>query len=170
MEVIRHFSEKRVGLELSRDRLWEVYNKIFDGIESRNYALNFESFPAGAAGFCFTACVDLTKDEEEPCIIYACKLDLKSSSETFVAYLDNEISREIFDDFTRSHQIGFGHLMYELKGKLVLSEGFASSISEDVKEVLYKDEELYSVGPVEHYFISTAFFKSSAPQCDADGQ
>lgn len=161
IEVIRHFNDKKTGLELKRQRLWDVYNKIFDGIESKNYVLKFESFPTGAAGFCFTACVDLTKDEEEdPCIIYACKLDLKSSSETFVAYLDSAISKKMFDDFTRCHQISFGLLMYTLKSKLIFSENFASYISADVKEVLYKDEELYPVGPIQHYFISTAFFSN----------
>jgi hypothetical protein len=161
LEVIRYFNDKKTRLELKRQRLWSVYNKIFDGIESENYVLDFRRFPAGAAGFCFSACVDLTIDEDkEPCIIYACKLDLKSSSETFVAYLDNEISKKISDNFAKCHQIRFGHLMYEQKSKLILSEDFASRISADVKEVLYKDEELYPIGPIQHYFISTAFFSN----------
>lgn len=164
VEVIRHFSNKKAMLESKRHRLWCVYNKIFDGIESKNYALKFKSLPPAIVGFCFSACLDLTVDEDEDlCILYAFKLDLKSSSETFVAYLDNDISTEISDDFVRFHQIRFGQMLYELKNKLILSEHFASFISEDIKEILYKDDDLYEIGPIQHYFISTAFFSTSPP-------
>lgn len=160
-EVVSNFNNKKAILESKRQRLWGVYNEIFDGIESKKYALNFKSFPPAAVGFCFSACIDLTMSEDkDACILYPCKLDIKSSSETFIAYLDNDVSKDTSDWFARSHQIRFGQLMYELKSKLILSEHFASIIPEDVKEILYKDDELYKVGPVEHYFISKVFFST----------
>ncbi|RMW02351.1 hypothetical protein ALP03_200004 [Pseudomonas amygdali pv. tabaci] len=160
LEVIRHFNDKKNGLALKKQRLWSVYNKIYDGIESKNYALNFRRLPLGIAGFCFSVCVDLTLDtDKEPCLLYAYKLDLRSSSETFVAYLDNEISKSFSDYFAEHYKIEFGNFMYENKSKLILSKDLASRIPADVKEVLYKDHELYLTGPIEHYFISTAFFQ-----------
>ncbi len=162
VEVIRNFSNKKAILDLKRKRLWCVYNEIFDGIESKNYALKFKSLPPAIVGFCFSACLDLTIDgDEDSCMLYVCKLDLKSSSETFVAYLDNDVSTEASDYFARSHQIQFGQVLYEHKNKLILSEYFASLIPEGIKEVLYKDDDLYKIGPAQHYYISTAFFSTS---------
>lgn len=160
VQVISHFNNKKTMLETKRQRLWSIYDVIFDGIESEKYALSFKVLSKGMPGFCFSACLDLSMDEDkDPCILYAFKLDLKSSSETFVAYLNNDISMRLAEDFEKYQQLRFGQIIYEQKSKLILSGEFTSLIPEHIKEILYKDDELYEIGPVQHYVISTAFFE-----------
>ncbi|WP_143492554.1 hypothetical protein [Pseudomonas chlororaphis] len=162
LAVVKYFDDKRSGLELRRKRLWEIYDRIFDGIQRGSYVVGFKNLTLGVPGFCFSACVDLTiEGDMDACLIYVCKLDLKSSIETFVAYLKNDISEKLCDEFLSRHPIHFADLMYQRKRKIILSADLASSLSGNVKEILYKDDELYEIGPIEHWVISMGFFGSA---------
>lgn len=162
LSVVKKFSDKRSGLELRRAQLWDVYERIFDGIESGNYVIGFKNLAPGVAGFCFSDCIELTLESDiDACVIYVFKLDLKSSVETFVAYLKNEVSERVSEDFLSNHPVSFVEVMYGRKRKLTLSADFASDLSGDVKGIFYRDDELYEIGPVEYLFVSKSFFDSA---------
>ncbi|NIF82267.1 hypothetical protein F3J24_01910 [Comamonas sp. Tr-654] len=159
IDIVGNFNRKIDALKKRRLNLLDLHEKIMRGIESKDYLVEFRELDAGKKGFCFSACLDLTLDEdEEECILYFYNLEFKNESKAFVCSLKNSLSRGYLDNFISNSLLNFSKIIFQKKMNLVFSKEFFEKISEGVKLILNNEPELYSINNIEASLISQDLF------------
>jgi hypothetical protein len=140
-------------------RAKEIYIKIFEGIEKNELAVDYREIESRKSGYIFSSYADLTSEKDsEPCVVFLYKLDFNNQPKPLVCTLKNEISLHIRNDILSDPSFLFVNSFYHERGNLIFSRSFLDGLSDNTKNILRRDEELYEITPVERAVIYDEFF------------
>lgn len=152
-------SNKNILLKRISD-LSIIYDKVFSGINEKNYYVKFREVENPKLGYCFADVVDSTLETDaEECVVFFYKIDFDKSAKTLLCWIDNETSAKYADEIVKAYRSVFVDLIVRRKEKIVFSSEFLSQMNEGMKNILLRDNELYNFTPIENYYLTKEFFE-----------
>lgn len=151
-----NFVEKMKTQKERFDRLKIIYQKIFDGLETKGHQIVYKIFNMRPMQYFFSTVMDLSQNNDILAPIFIYKLEHENKSKLIIGYFDNHDSTTLINELLDSDFL-IHKLIYEEKKKLVISTQFLNNLTEKAKDILLKNEELHEFGIAEYLILKEEF-------------
>ena len=153
--AVGRIKDKISNLQKRLDRVIKLYTQIQNGITNENYVVRYNEINVSKTGYFFSTMADLSIDEDsQPCILFLYKLDFGDHARVLVCALENEISSAAAQELGSELSETFLEAIYDRKQRLLFSQTFMDSMSDNAKQILRRDSELYELTAVDRLILS----------------
>lgn len=133
----------------------KLHTEIQNGIKNKHYVVCHNEIEVSKTGYFFSTLADLSIDEDsQPCILFLYKLDFGDDARVLVCALENEISSAAAQELGSDLSGTFLDAIYDRKQRLIFSQTFLNSMSDNAKQILRRDSELYELTVVDRLVLS----------------
>lgn len=137
-EVLKSMQVKEQLIEERLDKTNTFYKKIWDGIQSKSYIIDYEEIPYSKLGWAFAG--SGIENYTEDFFSFIFKIDINSTPLLIYAWDKNIFTQD--EEKLSMSQDGIIYILLNNKDKLVFSRGFWEA--NEHKDLLLHDEEIYN--------------------------
>lgn len=153
--AVARIREKISKLQKRLDRVIKLYTDIQNGIKNKHYVVGHNEIEVSKTGYFFSTLADLSSEEDsQPCILFLYKLDFGDDARVLVCALENEMSAAAAQELGSDFPDLFLNVIYDRKQRLIFSQTFIDSMSDNAKQILRRDPELYELTGVDRLVLS----------------